>query len=376
MPIDTSPQKFVNWCRSTLLTFWAEHGVDRRFGGFFEQANMDGSMDRNCPRRVRVTSRQIYAFAHADTLGWADHKSLVLNSVDWLFERCWRADGEPGFFHLADETGKMLDSRRDLYDHAFHILGLSWAYQASGDPQVLSLAKQVLAFVEEALAAKNEGWYEDLTQTQPRRQNPHMHMYEALLALYTATKDPAYLARADEISQLLTEVFIDHDTGYLFEFFNEKWQPNAKNQIEPGHMAEWSWLLHQRQRLAPDNGNLTPADGLLPLAEKIGLQQNGLLLDQCDTHGHASAQTCRLWGQTERLKAHVILAKAEPDPKINGIIKTIFTHYLQSKVPGLWVDAVSAHGEALSQHVPASIVYHLVSAAAEVERVYCTKKNS
>ncbi len=364
-------QKFVHWCRSIVLPFWAENAWDSDKGGFFEQFYFDGRPDRNTPRRVRVAARQIYSFSHAQQLGWLDQRGLILNGVDWLMDKAWRRDGEPGFIHLVDDAGNPIDRRRDLYDHAFHILGLSWAYQATKDTQVLGLAHQTLAYVDEALSSAAGGWNEDDQGTLPRRQNPHMHMFEALMALYQASKDPQYLVRADQIATLLTERFMDQETGNVLEFFDQNWNAAIPKKVEPGHMAEWFWLLHTRKRLGgAGSQNARPAN-LLRRAEELGQQDTGFFIEACTMGGTPTTDTCRLWAQSEWLKA--ALAEHEADhtsvDKIHQLIDRLFAHYLKADTKGLWFDTIATNGEMRSTRVPASILYHLISAAAEVERV-------
>jgi mannose-6-phosphate isomerase len=372
----TSSDKFVNWCRHTLLPFWAKNAFDSTKGGFFEQFHFDGSPDRNTHRRVRVASRQIYSFSHAKQLGWTDQTNLILNGVDWLMDKAWCRDGNPGFVHLVDDTGNPVDTKRDLYDHAFHILGLSWAFQATRDRQILGLARECFAFVEEALASKSGGWLEDDIGTSRRRQNPHMHMFEALMALFQASGDHAFLARADEILSLLEKSFISKQSGALLEFFDENWKPEFPAIVEPGHMAEWFWLTHQRRQLDLPSEIPTGLKNFLQMAEEFGRQESGFLIDACQEDRQPKVSACRLWGQTEWLKA--LLADFEANETANddicSLIDRIIDQYLTTDVPGLWIDQISLQGAPLSQRVPASIIYHLVSAAAEVERVLISPK--
>ncbi|PHR60814.1 MAG: hypothetical protein COA47_06290 [Robiginitomaculum sp.] len=352
---------------------WARFAVDQHHGGFIEQFHLDGRLDRQGPRRVRVAARQIYAFSQASLLGWDDHKQLVLNGVDWLMDRGWRADGDPGFIHLTHDDGSPADTRRDLYDHAFHILGLAQAYQATKDAQILALAKQTFDYVEEALTSEHSGWNETIEGSLPRRQNPHMHMFEALLALYAASKDTKYLNRADDILALLESRFIDPISGCLLEFFDPDWQAQTPHRVEPGHMVEWVWLLEQRSRISHSLSHPFCADRFLSIAEKLGKQETGLLIDTCSPSGDILSDSSRVWVQTEWLKAMWVTGQS--DTKIENLIDHIFEQYLISDQPGMWNDAVTAQGEPLSKRVPASILYHFMSAATELERLTSAVEN-
>jgi mannose/cellobiose epimerase-like protein (N-acyl-D-glucosamine 2-epimerase family) len=364
-------QQFINWCRHDLLPLWMRQGVDRGSGGFYEQLHFDGTPDTHATRRIRVSARQIYAFSHASMLGWIDARALVNWSVDYLVDTALCADGEPGFAHLLDADGVICDAKRDLYDHAFHILALSWAYRATKDSQMLNLAKDTLAFVDEAMGAPNGGWNEGLPAVLPRRQNPHMHMLEALLGLYEASGDPEYLRRADTVIALLEEHFIDNKTGLLFEYFNAALTPVEPQAVEPGHMAEWCWLLHYRARLSEEpTGELAQQMG--QRADQYGAKGDGFLIDAYDAHENVLVPSRRLWGQSEWLKSMFVRLRGDDtDIEANAasLLQRIKSSYLDVNVPGLWTDQFDLNGGSIATHVPASIVYHLVSAAAEAERV-------
>jgi len=363
-------EEYLQWCRAVLLPFWLKHGIDTKHGGFFETLHMSANANRESTRRVRVASRQVYSFSHGHHLQWIEAKRQILNGVDWLMDRAWAKDGEPGFLHIVDDNSQPLDHTRDLYDHAFHILGLSWAYRATKDAQILSVAEQAWYFIEDTLAAKNGGWYENLQQTQIRRQNPHMHMFEALLSMFEVTKDTAYLIRADDIAQLLLERFIDQKSGYLFEEFNNNWTAMTPARIEPGHMMEWTWLLHQRAQIPAKTATTSCQINFLQHGENLGRQENGLLIDSCDPNGDISQHSSRLWVQCEWLKALLTSNDQSQnlDQKANDLCERLFTYFINQDHPALWMDAVSKNNQPLSNRVPASIVYHLVSAAAQVEQ--------
>ena len=82
----------------------------------------------------------------------------------------------------------------------------------------------------------------------PRRQNPHMHLLEALLALHAATGEKNWLRRAGALVDLFKRRFSDPQTGALIEFFAEDWSPRPGDEgrlREPGHQFEWVWLLYE-----------------------------------------------------------------------------------------------------------------------------------
>ena len=356
--------RFVRWCREDMLPLWMARGIDRRHGGFYEQLHFDGTPDTRAVRRVRVTARQIYALSHASLMGWSDARERVAWAVEYLMHVAWAKDGEPGFAHLLDADGAVLDKRRDLYDHAFHIMALSWASRACDDGQMLHLAQQTLAFVDEAMGAPAGGWFEGMPASLPRRQNPHMHMLEALLALHEASEDGHYLDRADALITLMGERFMEAQSGLLLEDYDAALNPLCPGRAEPGHMAEWCWLLHTRARLGKASAPALAA-ALGGRADQFAGDHGGFLPDQVNITGKATVKTRRLWGQTEWLKSLLV---RERKTGAAALLARLEQSYFETAVPGLWVDQFDLDGQPLSTHVPASIVYHLVSAAAQVQR--------
>jgi len=196
-------ERFTKWCQHALK-FWASAAADPR-GGYAEDLNMDGSANFETIRRVRVQSRQAYVYAHAGYLNW--------------FE---------GAKPASDQASG------------------AWRYRAFQDQTSLDTAKQTLKFLQDNLASSAGGWFESLPlpSDPQRRQNPHMHLFEAFIALYNATKSDEFLKLADRVFELFEAHFYDKKTGVLLEFFNPDWSPYGDGgPIEPGHMMEWAWLL-------------------------------------------------------------------------------------------------------------------------------------
>ena len=232
------------WAIDQALPLWATTGFDAVRGGFQERLNLDGSADLSCPRRTMVQARQIYVYSHAAILGWhPDAKQIVLRGLDFMQSACHAPDGAPGYVHMLTANGEIADATRDTYDHAFVLLALAWAARATGDRQIHGLIDGALAFLDEHLTHADGAFYESMPTRLPRRQNPHMHVLEAMLALHENVAHVQALPRARRIVALLEDRFLDAQTQTLREFFDEDWRPlpgAAGDHIEPGHHAEWS----------------------------------------------------------------------------------------------------------------------------------------
>ena len=134
----------------------------------------------------------------------------------------------------------MHDDMRDTYAQAFVLLSGAWRYKAFNDEAALKIAEDTLAFLNTHLKAENGGWYEGLPKpaSSQRRQNPHMHLFEAFLALNELTGQAKYLEMAGAMFELFENHFFDADKKALLEFFNPDWSPENDDggPTEPGHM--------------------------------------------------------------------------------------------------------------------------------------------
>ena len=108
------------------LPLWAHEGWDSSRGGFVERLGPDGKADQFAPRRVRVQARQIYSFALAARLGWFPQgRDIAMKGMNYLLANARSPDGRPGYVHLIDADGNVLDPLRDAYDHAFVLLAMA-----------------------------------------------------------------------------------------------------------------------------------------------------------------------------------------------------------------------------------------------------------
>src|SRR5882672_8655656 len=83
------------WLFNKALPLWADRGVDTKNGGFYEELAQDGSIV-DSPRRTRLVSRQIFAFATAAEMGWQETTTahdLVNHGLDFLLNKCVSENG-------------------------------------------------------------------------------------------------------------------------------------------------------------------------------------------------------------------------------------------------------------------------------------------
>ena len=179
------------------LPLWSTEGWDDKAGGFVDRLDSDGRADASAPRRVFVQARQIYCYAKAAQMGWyPDGRAIALKGLEHLLSKAKAPDGKPGFVHTLKPDGTVLDPLRDSYDHAFVLLALATVYGLDRDAQIRAEIDALCHFVDTQLRSPHGGVHEGLPVSLPRRQNPHMHLFEAMIAAFDATHDLVFQNRA------------------------------------------------------------------------------------------------------------------------------------------------------------------------------------
>src|SRR3981081_2459501 len=339
------------------LPLWYGEGWDPATGGFVERLDIEGRADRAAPRRVRVQARQIYCFAKAAQMGWyPEGREIAMKGVDYLLAKAKSPDGQPGFVHLLDSDGSTMNAMRYSYAHACVLLALSAVFQLSRDAQVRNEIESLLAFIDRDLRSPNGGFIEGIPATMPRRQNPQMHLFEAMIATFDATNDPAFQNRAGELYGLFVANLFDPRRQVLGEYFEEDWSKIEPVSVEPGHQAEWVWLLKGFERITGcRTGRHRTA--LLASALRYCDEATGCLFDEGGADGNVRRFTRRCWPQTEIAKAWIAQAEAgEPgaaDQARNALVR-LDRHYLRHPVPGGWYDQFDRDHRSLVDTIPAS----------------------
>jgi mannose-6-phosphate isomerase len=386
-------ERLEPWLRETLLPFWAAAGFDAPHGAFVEKFEPSGAPTREDYTRVRVQARQIYVFSHAAVAGFSDlGLARAQSAFAFLEDHAWDG-GNGGWFHRLRRGGPVLDSRKDSYDHAFLLLAMAWLYRAGGDARVLRRAKETWTFLEDRLGVFRDGRFDGYSEWQlpagtaiplPRRQNPHMHLLEALLALYEASGEPAWLEGAGRIFDLFEQYFFDASSGQLIEFFDADWQevpspdsPGGRRLREPGHHFEWAWLLHRYADLSGNPAAVAAMRGLFDWAWAHGIDRSGaapfVVFEELDPEGRVLAGgTKRLWPQTEAVKACLaVYERFGEQAALTGarqLLDALFTTFADLESPR-WREQVDRDGKLIRESLPASSLYHLFLAVAEAIRV-------
>lgn len=351
---------YWDWLTQHALPLWAGAGVDRPQGGFEELLGQDGRPVA-APRRARVQGRQSFVFATAGSLGWnGPWREVAGLGLEYLERRYKRDDGL--YATLAGPDGVILDRTAKTYDQAFAILAaaaLDRHGMGPGESYALGLLDRI-----EALRRHDGGGF---IEPGPRfLSNPHMHLFEAALAWVEAGGQVCWRTLAEEVVMLALASFIDREHGVLLEHFDSAWAPardEAGDSVEPGHLFEWAWLLERWARLG---GGAEAHDAALVLFEagRRGVDvTRDVAIDETTRMLKPRRATARLWPQTERLKAALLLGQ---ESEARAAAQSLW-RYLQTPKPGSWRDRMAEDGRFIDEPAPASSLYHIICAVASLK---------
>ena len=201
----------------------------------------------------------------------AEFLPYVRQGLDFLENAMWdKQDG--GFFWGLDDDGRIAPAfgdQKQLYGIDFGIYGAAAAYQATGDPRALELAKKGFNWLDQhAHDSVNGGYFETLTRDgkpvlphAPNGQieegpigpvgyksmNAHIHLLEALTELYRVWPDATLRARAEEMLSVVRDK-ICVEPGVMNLYFTNDWRA-IPGPDSYGHDVETAYLMLETDEL-------------------------------------------------------------------------------------------------------------------------------
>lgn len=371
-----------------LYEGWVPHWFalfsDTEYGGFHERLSQDGKALDIGYRRLVTQCRQIYVYAHADmTTGQGHYRKKTESAFAYLIDN-YHVPATGGWKFSIKPDGKIVDATYDLYGHAFVVFCLTYYYRLTGDEKALELAKQTLEFINTAFRVQGiPGFAEGLDENckpldKIRRQDPHMHLFEACLFMYRVTSEKSYLELAKEIMELFTGYFWSESSGTLPEYYDAhlKPHPDKGDYSQPGHHFQWVWLLEkfQETRRKPKPEYFDLMKKLYVWADKHGFDMAyGGIYDALDMRGEVLEDTKRIWPIMEALKAYPSINRLMNDPhyctrRAGDLVTLLRAHYIRED--GTWVEHLSRDMKPITNYMPGTTPYHIylgIAALSEIE---------
>jgi len=303
----------------SILSWWKQHAIDKKRGGFYGSVNNGNTPDATAPKGVVMTSRVLWAFSAAYT-HTNDPGDLLMATRAWEYLRDHFIDKRHGgVYWSVDANGDIHEDRKQIYGLAFSLYGLAEYYKIKREEPVLQEAKKLCNFIEQYSWDKVKGGYieaftrewkplDDLRlsekdDNQKKSMNTHLHVVEAYANLYQVWPDPALEERITGILDLFNRHIINSKTMHLDLFMDEDWQVKSTLQSY-GHDIEAAWLLQECAEITEDK---TYIDYFRQLAVKLaaaaaeGLDKDGGLWYEFDPAGSHLIKEKHSWQQAEAL---------------------------------------------------------------------------
>ena len=342
---------------SSILQYWYQHTVDKKYGGFLGKVNNENIADTEADKGVVLHARILWTFSAAYIITPDETHLQMADCAFQYLVKYFIDDDYGGVYWSVDYKGKIKESRKQIYGLAFVLYGVSEYYSATKNESALVLAKDLFTAIEQySLDKKNNGYYEALSRDwQPindlrlsakdanasKTMNTHLHIIEAYANLYKVWRHETLKQKIQNLLHLFDEYFISKKTHHLILFFDDEWneQPDV---ISYGHDIEAAWLLlrcaeniEDKQWISVFQNNAQTITG----AASEGLDTDGGLWYEYEAGHNKLIKQKHWWPQAEAmigfLNAYQLSGKEEHLEK--SLNAWLFTqNYLLDKQNGEW----------------------------------------
>lgn len=339
-----------------IVSLWQGPGWNTELALPYEALDAQGQPLPAQRYRAMACARQLYLFS--SLIGDARHPyaaeraAALFRSLNKHFH-----DAEHGgWFYSVDAKGAPLDTRKDLYTHAFIVFACAHYWRQVQEPLVESTLNAALEVIGQYFADDQDLYHAELAQDwsllgSGPLQNPLMHLTEALLAVLQAREDEHTEHALLALTDAMLQHFVEPKQGVLLE----KPLGSADNWFEPGHQYEWLFLLNSTERLRqhPLEKALRRA---VAFSQNHGLASNGGVLASLDAQGQVLDRTQRIWAQSEHLRALCI------EPGTAQALQDALTGFAERYLHQTgWHESIGADGRVNRHDMPSTTAYHLLT---------------
>jgi len=372
-----------NALHTDVLNVWFPRSIDREHGGFhshfarnWEPLPSDGKFSVFQGRMTWVASQVVLREPALKD----QFIPIVHQGVDFLGNVMWDTKNG-GFFWGLDDKGQVIPEftdAKELYGIGFCIYGAAAAYQATGDPKALALAKDGFLWADKhAHDSSNGGYFEwlsrDGTPVIPvvpsgqvalhpigpinyKSMNTHIHLLEAFTQLYEVWRDPTLRERLEELLAIVRDK-VCIEPGVMNLYFTNSWQP-IPDHDSYGHDVETAYLMLETDEALHHKANEKTermAKMLVDHALAYGWDEKyGGFFREGTTFGQPEDTFKEWWVQAEGLNA--LLLMHERYGKQNGLYFQRFLeqwafiqkHTIDSQFRGLY-NLTKADGTPITQ---------------------------
>ncbi len=303
----------------SILAWWMEHTVDVGNGGFYGKVNNDNSAVSEAPKGLVLNARILYTFSAAySVIPNPDYLTTASRAFNYLIEK-FLDPQDGGFYWSVDETGAILDSKKQVYGQAFAMYGFAEYYKIAKDENALVHAKKIFSLLQAYsfdhvnagyLEAFTKDWHtiEDLRlsdkdQNEKKTMNTHLHVIEAYANLYLVWQDESLKIAINGLLRNFSEHIINKESHHLALFFTEEWKVKS-TIVSYGHDIEAAWLLQEAAEIIAEEDAISTFKNIsikMTDAAGEGLAKNGALHYEFDTENAHLVEEFHWWPQAEAM---------------------------------------------------------------------------
>ncbi len=255
-------EQYSEFLTNNIIPYWEKYGCDREYGGFLNCMEDNGTLLSE-DKYMWSQGRGLWTIAHIMKLydsncAWREFTDLTCR---FLIENAVDENGD--FSNRISRTGGKLDGPISIYSDMFTAMGLIEYYEATGDKNMLELARKTAHRVAKRI--QDPGF----TDVAPFKLKPGYHLQGVLFLslnmltpLLTLIEDPALENEADRCVRHILDNHRDKQRKLNIEMLDPDWKEVDFAQgrdFVPGHGVECAWILMLEAKRRRDDGLMADA---------------------------------------------------------------------------------------------------------------------
>ena len=355
-------QEIVEDLTDNILHFWASHAPDPA-GGFYGALTYNGNPRENAPKGGILNARLLWTFSAAYRMLKDEQHLALANRAQRYFIDHFIDPEFGGSYYTLTAGGEPLDTRKDTYQNAFAVYGLSEHYRATGIRESLDAAIAIYRkMIEHQYDPVNGGFvgcvecrgvefdreWNRFDVESPKTMNTNLHVLEALTNLYRVWNDEGLRKYLQEEIAVMSHKVLNQTTWHEQLFLTMDWQ-NQRDIDSYGHDIEFSWLLVEAAEVLGDEEILKEtrriAVNVAALQLKEGINEKGAMMN--DRDGEHLNANLSWWGQAEAVVGFLNAWEISSDRKfLDAAVRTWdwIKEYMIDYENGEWFGNVGADG--------------------------------